>query len=56
MSTCPPNLRQSFLTICKIIKFKVDEKGFFLVTMEDIRVLEAKKISGIYCTTFYSCP
>jgi hypothetical protein len=26
MSTCPTNLTHSFLTVCKIIMFKVDEK------------------------------
>jgi hypothetical protein len=30
MSTYPPNLAHSFLTICKITTFKVEEKGFFL--------------------------
>jgi hypothetical protein len=30
--------------ICKIIKFKIDEKSFFPMPMEDNRVLEAKKI------------
>jgi hypothetical protein len=29
MSTCPPNFTHSFLTMCEIIKFKVDEKVFF---------------------------
>jgi hypothetical protein len=29
MSTCPPNLVHSFLTVCKIITFKVDKKVFF---------------------------
>jgi hypothetical protein len=25
MSTCPPNLTHSFLTVCKIITFKVEK-------------------------------
>jgi hypothetical protein len=29
MSTCPPNLTHSFLIVCKIIMFKVDQKKFF---------------------------
>jgi hypothetical protein len=29
MSTCPPNLVHSFLTVCEIITFKVDKKVFF---------------------------
>jgi hypothetical protein len=29
MSTCPPNLKFSFLAICEIITFKVEEKVFF---------------------------
>jgi hypothetical protein len=29
MFTCPPNLRHSFLTVWKIITFKVDRKVFF---------------------------
>jgi hypothetical protein len=29
MFTCPPNLAHSFLTICKIITFKVDKEDFF---------------------------
>jgi hypothetical protein len=29
MSTCPPNLTHSFLTVCKIIMFKVEKKVFF---------------------------
>ena len=40
MPTCPPNLTLSFLTICKIITFKVKEKVFFHC---DQGVLEAKK-------------
>jgi hypothetical protein len=29
MSTCTPNLKNSFFTICEIITFKVEEKIFF---------------------------
>jgi hypothetical protein len=29
MSTYPPNLAQSFLTVCEIITFQVDKKAFF---------------------------
>jgi hypothetical protein len=29
MSICLPNLTLSFLTICEIITFKVEEKSFF---------------------------
>jgi hypothetical protein len=29
MSVCLPNLTLSFLTICEIITFKVEEKVFF---------------------------
>jgi hypothetical protein len=32
MSTCLPNLTLSFLTICEIITFKVEEKVFFAPT------------------------
>jgi hypothetical protein len=40
MSTCPPNLTHSFLIVCKIITFKVDNKSFFSL---DPKVLKAKK-------------
>jgi hypothetical protein len=30
MSTCPPNLAHSFLTVCNIIIFQVDKKVFSL--------------------------
>jgi hypothetical protein len=43
MYTCPPNLPQFFLTLCKIIIFKVDEKGFSPRPEGDNRVLEAQK-------------
>jgi hypothetical protein len=43
MSTCPPNLTHSFLTVCKIITFKVDKKVFFPCAKGDSRVLKAKK-------------
>jgi hypothetical protein len=43
MSTCPPNLRCSFLTICKIIMFKVTKTFFFPAPKGDSRVLKAKK-------------
>jgi hypothetical protein len=47
MSTCPPNLTHSFLTVCKIITFKVKQKVFSTVPERDSSVLEAKKtISG----------
>jgi hypothetical protein len=39
MSTC------SFIIICKIVTFKVDEKVFLLVPKGDSKVLEAKKSS-----------
>jgi hypothetical protein len=48
MSTCPPNLTHSFLTIYKIITFKVEKTVFFPVPKGDSRVLKAKK------TIFYS--
>jgi hypothetical protein len=43
MSTSPPNLVHSFLTVCKIIIFKVDKKVFFPVPKGDSRVLKAQK-------------
>jgi hypothetical protein len=43
MSTCPPNLTHSFLTICKIITFKVDQKKISPASKGDSRVLKAKK-------------
>jgi hypothetical protein len=43
MSICPPNLTHSFLTICKIITFKVDKKVFSPVPEGDNRVSKAKK-------------
>jgi 16S rRNA A1518/A1519 N6-dimethyltransferase RsmA/KsgA/DIM1 with predicted DNA glycosylase/AP lyase activity len=48
MSTCLPNLVHSFLTVCKIITFKVDKKVFSPVPKWDSRVLKAQK------TTFSS--
>jgi hypothetical protein len=58
MFTCLPNFTHSFIIICEIIKFKVDEKVFFLVPVGDNRVLEAQKqlfqvsMDG---ASFYSC-
>jgi 16S rRNA A1518/A1519 N6-dimethyltransferase RsmA/KsgA/DIM1 with predicted DNA glycosylase/AP lyase activity len=43
MSTCPPNLVYSFLTVCEIITFKVDKKVFFPMPKGDSRVLKAQK-------------
>jgi hypothetical protein len=43
MSTCRPNLKHSFLTVCEIITFKVEEKVFFQWPKRDNSVLEAKK-------------
>jgi hypothetical protein len=43
MSTCPPNLVHSFLTVCEIITFKVDKKDFFPVPEGDNRILKAQK-------------
>jgi hypothetical protein len=34
MSTCRPNLTHSFLTVCEIITFKVEEKVFFYYIRE----------------------
>jgi hypothetical protein len=34
MYTCPPNLTHSFLTVYKIITFKVDKKDFFAYDQE----------------------
>jgi hypothetical protein len=48
MSTCIPNLRHSFLTICEIIHSKVKEEFFFLVPKGDGSIFKAKK------TTFKS--
>jgi hypothetical protein len=49
MSTCPPNLIHSFLTVCEIITFKVDKKKFFFpMPKGDNRVLKTQK------TTFSS--
>jgi hypothetical protein len=43
MSTCRPILTHSFLTVCEIITFKVEEKVFSTVPERDSSVLEAKK-------------
>jgi hypothetical protein len=43
MSTYRPNLTHSFLTICKIITFKVEEKVFSTAPERDSSVLEVKK-------------
>jgi hypothetical protein len=43
MSTCRPNLTHSFLTICEIITFKVEENVFYHFSERDSSVLEAKK-------------
>jgi hypothetical protein len=37
MSTCPPNLTHSFLTVCEIIMFKVDEKVFSICPRDTMR-------------------
>jgi hypothetical protein len=43
MSTCPPNLRHSFLTICEIIRFKSKKKLFSTMPERYSSVLGAKK-------------
>jgi hypothetical protein len=43
MPTCPPNLRHSFLIVCKIIRFKVKKKVFFTVPKRDSSLSGAKK-------------
>jgi hypothetical protein len=43
MPTCPPTLRHSFLTVCKIIRFKVKKKFFSTVPERYSSVLRAKK-------------
>ena len=43
MSICPPNLSETFFTVCKIITFKVDKKVFSPAPEGDSRVLKAKK-------------
>jgi hypothetical protein len=48
MSLCLPNLTLSFLTICEIITFKVEEKVFFPLRKGDSSLLGSKK------TTFSS--
>jgi hypothetical protein len=48
MSTCLSNLIISFLTICKIITFKVEEKVYFTMPKGDSSLLGSKK------TTFSS--
>ena len=48
MSICLPNLTLSFLTICEIITFKVEEKVLLLLQKRDNSLLGSKK------TTFSS--
>jgi hypothetical protein len=48
MSICLPNLALSFLTICEIITFKVEEKVFFTFAHGDSSLLGSQK------TTFSS--
>jgi hypothetical protein len=43
MITYPPNLINSFLTICEIITFKVDGKVVLSMPKGGNKVLEAKK-------------
>jgi hypothetical protein len=43
MFICPPNLTNSFHTICKIIRFKVENKSFFPVLKGYNKVLVAIK-------------
>jgi hypothetical protein len=45
MSTCPPKLVYSFLTVCGIIIFNVDKRFFFPVPKGDNIVLKAQKIT-----------
>jgi hypothetical protein len=47
------NLTHSFLTICKIITFKVDKKVFSLAPKGDSRVLKAKK--SIFWSRYGMC-
>jgi hypothetical protein len=43
MSTCPPNLTHSFLTVCKIIMFKVDKKVFLSCAQREQQSFEGQK-------------
>jgi hypothetical protein len=43
MFICLPNLTHSFHTVCKIIRFKVEKKDFFLMLKEYNRVMGPKK-------------
>jgi hypothetical protein len=45
MYICLPNLILAFLTICKIIIFKVEEKVFLPLSNEDSSLLGTKKIT-----------
>jgi hypothetical protein len=45
MSICLPNITLSFLTICEIITFKVEEKVFFAPAKGDSSLLGSKKIT-----------
>jgi hypothetical protein len=40
---CPPNLTYSFLTVCKIITFKVDKTVFFPCVKQGQQSFEGKK-------------
>jgi hypothetical protein len=53
MSICLPNLTLSFLTICKIITFKVEVKVFFAPTKGDSNLLGSKKTT--FSSTFRMC-
>jgi hypothetical protein len=43
MSTSPPNLTYSILTVCKIIVFRVDKKVFFPCTQRGQQSFEGQK-------------
>jgi hypothetical protein len=58
MFACPSNLTPSFLTICKIIRFKVVEKVVFPMLEGTIQFWRPKKPSFLVymdCRNSYSC-
>jgi hypothetical protein len=53
MSICLPNITLSFLTICEIITFKVEEKVFLPLQKGDSSLLGSKKTN--FLSKFRMC-
>jgi hypothetical protein len=54
MSTCPPNLTHSFLTVCKIIRFKVGKNKLIFLCSRGVAKLLVGVGKGVKKSIFLS--